>query len=309
MDDLNEALNLNSDVIVGENSVVYNFIVEAGQTNQLLHELKKRGIGNVFGKVIISEVTTTLLPSSEEPPSLKKSHGANVEEIRAVLEDSAVLSTDYVTLVILSAILASYGLYDNNVVIIIGSMIVAPLMGPIALTSLGAILPGSGLLRKGFFAELFGILTTVAVGYIVGVLVKIESLDTLPSEIMARANLNGVVIIFAIVSGFAAGLIISKGSNISIVGVAIAASLAPPAAAIGLFLAAEKYMLAANAITLLSINILAINLACSVMFFLFGLAEMSGESKRSMTKASRTNMILIVFGSLLLAFLIFIILD
>lgn len=309
IDEFIQLYNLKADIIQGETTTQFIFVVKDNQTNQLLHELKKRGVGNVFGRVIISDVSTVITPSTEGGTNLEPSPGANVEEIRSVLESSAVLSSDYVTLVALSAILASYGLVDNNVVIIIGSMIVAPLMGPIALTSLGALLPGSGLLKKGFFAEVFGIVTTVFVGYLVGIVVKIEKIDPLPPELMSRANLNEVVIIFAIVSGFAAGLIISKGSNISIVGVAIAASLAPPAAAIGLFLAANHIELAINATTLLSMNILAINLACSVMFFVFGLAGKSGESKRSQSIASRTNMVLIIGGAVLLAFLIAIILG
>ncbi|RMG35100.1 MAG: TIGR00341 family protein [Methanobacteriota archaeon] len=309
IDEFLQLYNIKADILLGENAIRYIFVVKDNQTNQLLHELKKRGIGNVFGRVVISDISTVIVPSSESGSDINSSPGANVEEIRSVLEGSAVLSFDYVTLVILSAILASYGLVDNNVVIIIGSMIVAPLMGPIALTSLGALLPGSGLLRKGIIAEVFGIVATVLVGYFVGIIAHIDQVDPLPQEIMSRANLNQVVIIFAVVSGFAAGLIISKGSNISIVGVAIAASLAPPAAAIGLFLAANKISLALNATTLLMMNILAINLACSVMFFVFGLAGKSGESKRSQSIASRTNILLIIGGAILLSILIYVILG
>ncbi len=302
-----QEMNIPYHLILGEGNATFNFIIQTEYSNTLLHELKLRGVGTVFGEIVVAPIVTHLSPKNPSP-SIKKSGGANVEEIRSVLLESGDLNINYIILVLLSAILASYGLYANNVVIIIGSMIVAPLMAPIALTSLGAILPGSRLLQKGLIAEILGISLTVIVGYIVGIVVNVHStpIDTLP-ELKSRGVIDGVALIFALVSGLAAGIIIAKGSNLSIVGVAIAASLAPPAAAIGLFLAGTMWKYASEASLLLLLNIVAINLACSLVFLFLGLASTTGESRRSTEIASRTNKILIYVASVILLAIILVI--
>jgi uncharacterized hydrophobic protein (TIGR00341 family) len=283
--------NLDSSVIEGRDQLIYFILISEDESNNLLHQLKIRGVGTVFGDVRIVTLNTVLRSSKLENKVIK-SQGANVEEILSVLEGPATINLNYIALVILSAILAAFGLVDENVVIIIGAMIVAPLMGPIALTSLGAITPGRGYLFKGFVAESLGITLTVIVGFIVGQMVRIKDVEEYNREIASRTVLSETVVIFALVSGIAAGIIIVKGSNLSIVGVAIAASLAPPAANIGLLLAANDISNAINTSILLTINILSINFACSLIFLLFGLASKSGTSKRQSEIASRSNRII-----------------
>ena len=61
----------------------------------------------------------------------------------------------------LSAILASLGLLANNVVAVIASMVIAPLMGPIIGTSLGTVLSDRKLFKEGLKAEIFGLLLSI----------------------------------------------------------------------------------------------------------------------------------------------------
>ncbi|MCY3413681.1 MAG: TIGR00341 family protein [Candidatus Heimdallarchaeota archaeon] len=282
----------------------YLFLVKVAedQTNHLLHELRARGTGELFGQISIFDLNLFLSPK-ETKATVKRSHAANVEEIVANIAGSAVLSGEYLSLVILSAILASFGLLSNSVVIIIGAMIVAPLLGPVALTSLGILVPGRGLFRKGITAEIVGILLTIAIGMLIGFIIRIEDSDV-NFEMLSRAkDANALyTIIFAITSGLAAGLIISKGQSLSMVGVAIAASLAPPAADIGLFLALFDFQNAMLAGLLLFLNLLAINASCSLMFSIFRLAEKSGVSKRQSEKTTRNIVILTVIVIMLFFF-------
>lgn len=299
VNELLQSYNIESWTIPAEESILFIINVEDSQSNVLVHELGIRGIGSIFGEVTIT-IINTIFKSAQTKDKLPTSRGTNIEEILSVLEDSAVINSNYISLVVLSAILAAFGLVEGNVVIIIGSMIVAPLMGPIALASLGAITPGRAFLEKGLMAEVIGISITVFVGYVVGELMDIGGKTPINFEMSSRATLNIVVIVFALVSGIAAGLIIVQGSNFSIVGVAIAASLAPPAANIGLYLAAFDLFHANQAVLLLSINVLAINLACSLIFLLFGLAESAGGSKRQKEQASKANLIIIGIVGILL---------
>ncbi len=278
-----------SQIVLVDESRLFILKVEDNRTNNLLHELKARGVGDVFGNISVVDINLHMSSTSIKS-SIPKSSAANLEEILATLEDSATISGTYVTLVLLSGALAAFGLLNDSIVIIIGSMIVAPLMGPIALTSIGVLLPQRGLLRKGLIAEAVGILFTIGVGFIVGTIMGKPA--SIPHEMALRADPKAIDIIFAVISAIAAGVIISKGQSLSIVGVAIAASLAPPAANIGLFLAFENMEYAEKATLLLLINILAINASCSIMFTIFRLPTRAGISKRRVRKAQRMNRLL-----------------
>jgi uncharacterized membrane protein len=102
-------------------------------------------------------------------------------------------------------------------------------------------------------------------------------------------NADILNVAFAIFSGIAAGVIISKGESLSIVGVAIAASLAPPAANIGLYLALGQLDSASISAALLMINIFAINACCSIIFSIYRLPSKAGISKRRASKVQRKN--------------------
>ncbi len=277
-----------------DDKVLYIMKVREGQTNSLLHELKARGIGEIHGEIGIYPLDL-YISSKEDGSSLSSSAAANVEEIVANIVGTATLSGSYIALVILSGALAAFGLLSNSIVIIIGSMIVAPLLGPVALTSLGVLVPERGLFKKGVIAEFVGITMTITIGYIVGIIMDIDSFDV-TDQMTERAALADPInnIIFAIISGLAAGLIISKGQSLSMVGVAIAASLAPPAANIGLYLSLMDYNNAILAGLLLSINVLAINASCSFMFSMFKLADSAGISKRKAVQVSRNIKLLTV---------------
>jgi uncharacterized membrane protein len=99
--------------------------------------------------------------------------------------------------------------------------------------------------------------------------------------------------------GLAAGIVVARGLDVSIVGVAIAASLCPPAATIGILGALGEFNRALAATGLLLFNILAINLSCTGVFWMFGVKS-RGLSKRQSEKVRRMNIIWIFVVTILL---------
>ncbi|MHA2097181.1 MAG: TIGR00341 family protein [Candidatus Kariarchaeaceae archaeon] len=284
---------------LNEGGRLYILKMEDHSTNNFLHELKARGVGTVFGNISIIQLNLHL-NSTTYSTTIQKSAAANLEEILANIEDTAVVSSTYIVLVLLSGALAAFGLLSNSVVIIIGSMIVAPLMGPIALTSIGALMPQRGLFRKGLIAEAIGIFLTIGVAWIIGMA---QNSSKITEQMEIRANPGAMDVAFAIISAIAAGVIISKGQSLSIVGVAIAASLAPPAANIGLLLSYGEMGDAGASAILLLINILAINASCSIIFILFRLPAKAGISKRRASRAQKMSQRLTIL--VLITFIIF----
>ncbi|MFX0014341.1 MAG: TIGR00341 family protein [Promethearchaeota archaeon] len=280
--------------------------IEDYQTNYALEELKARGIGVAYGDIVVRPVSL-LISSRKEEDILPASAGVNKEEILATLGEISGFSSIYILMNCLAAALAAFGLLNNDVVVIIASMIVAPLLSPIVLTSLGLLsLETTSFIKRGLLAEITGISVTVVVGglmvvifqylSVLGILAKDIELTT---ELLNRTRLEAPTIALALLGGLAAGIIVARGLDVSIVGVAIAASLCPPAATIGILIALNEVSLAIPATGLLLFNILAINLSCTGVFWIFGVKS-RGLSKRQSDKVRRMNIIWILTVTILL---------
>lgn len=290
--------------------VVFELTIEDYQTNIMIEELKARGIGVAYGDIKVRPVSL-IISSKKRDDTLPSAAGVNREEILANLGEISGFSRIYLLMNILAATLASFGLLNNDVVVIIASMIVAPLLGPIVLTSLGLLsLETTSFVKRGTWAEFTGLLVTILTGAVWGIFfntlsaINIRDTNTVTKgfiypEIMNRTILGIPAISLAFLGGLAAGIIVARGLDLSIVGVAIAASLCPPAATIGILGALGAWDLSIAAISLLLLNILAINLSCTGAFWVFGVKS-RGLSKRQLAKVKRMNVIWISVVTLLL---------
>ena len=79
------------------------------------------------------------------------------EEILAQVEKDAQLDNNFVLLVILSSIVAAIGVLENNLAVIVGAMVIAPLLGPNIAFSLGASLGEKKLVIDSLKALLAGV--------------------------------------------------------------------------------------------------------------------------------------------------------
>ena len=359
VDDILKEFNINPRIFVSEASnsdksaagstkdkeVQWSFYIQEGFTNSIIERLKSVGIGSTYGVVSMTPIEF-FISSESAPTSGERSLGVNLEEIIFSLQDS-YFSLMYVTLAILAAILAGYGIANESQVILIGSMIVAPLLGPIALTSVGLLTPRRGILFKGILTEIAGLLITIGTGVVVGFSIMfinygIEGrgigsgttqliLDVCNNpEIFNRTQLNYATLVLAIFSGLAAGIIISKGMSVNIVGVAIAASICPPATNIGLtisvffmhsfnpnflgsyasgtFVTTNFLMPVVLATAFLVLNIFLINITITIVLWVLGVATKSGITRRRRSSVVRTNIIWITL-LLLIVFILFLIFN
>ena len=286
-------------------SIRYELTVSNYETNIFIEELKARGIGAAYGTIIVRPVSL-LISSRGSKNTIPSSAGVNRQEILANLGDISGFAYDYLLLSFLASALAALGLLNNDAVVIIASMIVAPLLGPILLTSLGLLsLETRSFILRGVFAEFMGIITVVITAtFIGGFFSYLASVNILPpteltTELLNRTRLDLATVSLAILGGFAAGIVVARGLDVSIVGVAIAASLCPPAATIGILTSLGEITLAIQALGLLLLNIFVINLSCTLVFWIFGVKS-TGISKRQSDKVRRFIAIWIVMVTVLL---------
>lgn len=155
-----------------------------------------------------------------------------VDSLVQYVTAASEFSYDYVMLILIAAIIACVGLLTNNQVVIVASMLVSPLMGPILAQTLGAVLSDHELVKRGYFAECMGLIGCVLVGYIGGLCAAPVNGTSWPTDEMASRAVWSALYIgiaIAIPSGAGAALSVMGNNTSSLVGVAISASLLPPA--------------------------------------------------------------------------------
>jgi uncharacterized membrane protein len=79
------------------------------------------------------------------------------EELYNSIADGAKLSRVFVMMVILSAIVAAIGLIKDNVAVVVGAMVIAPLLGPNVALALGTTLGDIPLTLRSLKTNVVGV--------------------------------------------------------------------------------------------------------------------------------------------------------
>lgn len=178
----------------------------------------------------------------------------------------------FTTLIILSTMIAAFGLLSNSAAVVIGAMLVAPLMTPMLALSASLIYAQMRRFVGALVIIVFGTLAAIAVGWFVAFIASGGiTPDALDSEILARTSPSLLDLGIAVAAGLAGGYVLThKGSTSSLPGVAIAVALVPPLATIGVTLRLGATDLALGALLLYTTNLIAIVLSASIVMLASG---------------------------------------
>ncbi|XP_065568586.1 uncharacterized protein LOC136032265 isoform X1 [Artemia franciscana] len=157
--------------------------------------------------------------------------------VQQVVENSRVagiINFDYSVFLLCAGLLAATGLVENSSIILVASMLVSPLMGPILAGTFGLSIRDSRLYKLGFKNEIISLLSCLGIGFFYGLIYSnIYSWHNgvfITEEMKSRGQLRslGIGLLVAIPSGVGVALSV-LGNNVgSLVGVAISAALLPP---------------------------------------------------------------------------------
>jgi uncharacterized hydrophobic protein (TIGR00341 family) len=246
----------------------------------------------------------SLSPEQQEEVKLKEKERKKAalmntrEEILGQVEKDARLDNNFILLVILSGIVAAIGLLENNLAVIVGAMVIAPLLGPNIAFALGAALGEKKLVTESLKTLFFGVSLAIVVAVIIG-LIWPGSFDS--QELLLRTDVVYSGTAIALASGAAASLSLVSGISSALVGVMVAVALMPPAVTIGLMLSIANYDLAAGAALLLAVNIVCINLSAKLVFMFRGVKPRRWLEAH---KAKQSRTLYIVIWIIMLALLI-----
>lgn len=175
--------------------------------------------------------------------------------------------TIYIAMTLISAIVATAGLLLDSAAVVVGSMVIAPLIGPALSASVGTVFNKQDLFLKGLKYQAIGICLAIVGAAIFAAVLRFTSLVppgldlTTVGEIEERLAPNLLSLFVALGAGVAGILSISTGLSVALVGVMIAAALIPPAAAAGIAIAWGWPMAALGSTVLVLLNVISVNLA------------------------------------------------
>ena len=246
--------------------------------------------------VIPLEVALPEPVSKADDEKKRKKRAATIsrEELYRQVEQGAQLNSNFILYVVLSSIVAAIGMLENNVAVIIGAMVIAPLLGPNIALSLGTSLGDRVLVGAALRSLLCGTVLAVLTGYAVGMAWN-DSLDSL--ELMLRTDVHYSGTAIALASGAAASLSLVSSVSSVLVGVMVAVALMPPAVAMGIMLSVPDMDSATGAALLLALNIVCINLSAKLVFLYRGIRPRTWIEAR---KARQSRTLYILFWVILL---------
>lgn len=222
---------------------------------------------NLKGKSFL-EKSNDYLANFFDKIALMNQTSEGKEEISQVVVEGSKVGPLYWSQIILSAFIATLGLLQNSVAVVIGAMLLAPLFIPLQAIAFG-ITEG----KSRLFWRAMGVLilsSLVSIGIAIGI-VWIVPLEVETSEILSRVSPNIYDLFIAAFSAVIALLaLVYKKLSQSVAGVAMAAALMPPLGVIGIQIGFGNIDKALGALLLYTTNIVAIVLVGVIMFVLYG---------------------------------------
>lgn len=273
----------------GERETVY-VLLEQGEGQSLMDAAQGMFADRDEWRLVLLDVEATL-PRVEDPPKPDTSaddtpspRQAMREAIVQEVSSGSKLDTNFVVLTVLSAIVAAIGLNEDNVAVVIGAMVIAPLLGPILGFSLGSALGSTSMMWRAAKTAVSGL----AVGFgtvLLLALVLPVNLDS--GELIARTQINPEVIALALASGAAAALSLTSGLSSALVGVMVAVALLPPSAASAIYLGAGDYRNALAAAILVLLNVICVLISTQLVFIWKGVQPRRWLQQKTATTSRR----------------------
>jgi len=223
------------------------------------------------------------------------------EEIDQMMQENTIIHGSNMWILILAMFIASIGLYNNSVAVIIGAMLISPLMNGIL--TMGYSLGVRDLSMLGQAFKRFA--TQVIISLVASTLffLIMPKLDEPTAEMIARTSPTFWDVLIALFGGIAGiiGNTRQKKSNV-IPGVAIATALMPPLCTVGYGIATLQPIFIFGALYLFLINAILIALSACIVTNILKIPnhiQMDVKKQKKINRLVALITVLVVVPSLL----------
>lgn len=275
--------------------IVLHLLVPAEETEPIMDRFEQE-YGDTKGFHVLLFPVEAVLPRLKPEPedeeeqesesSEEKKNGKqriSREELYSNVSEGLGITRVFMGLVMLSVVVAGVGLLRDDVAVIIGAMVIAPLLGPNVAMALAVTLGDFDLLRSALKTNIAGSGTAFALSILGGFLFFVD--PEIPS-IASRTQVDLGDILLALAAGCAGTLAFTQGLSGAVIGVMVAVAMVPPLVACGMLLGNGSFELAGGAFLLTVTNLICINLAGVATFLLQGVRPRSWWEAERARKAT-----------------------
>jgi uncharacterized hydrophobic protein (TIGR00341 family) len=261
-----------------EYTAVVSFPLPTEAVEPILEELRETGMERESYTVVVKAETVVSkkfeqLQSQYEADEETSSDRIAREELVSRAQDLAPEFSTYVLMTIVSVVIATAGILLDSPAIVVGSMVIAPLIGPAMATAVGSVIDDNELFTRGFKLQVVGFTVAIASAAVFAWFVKTIHLvppgldPTMIEQVSSRLTPGFLSLAVALGAGIAGAVSLRSGVSASLVGVMIAVALVPPTAVIGIGIAWGLPVVVLGAGLLVSVNVLSINLAAMAVLW------------------------------------------
>jgi len=243
----------------------------------VLSALQEAGV-DADSYVVLASGQTAATPTWSE---LEARHANDYDplprrELRSKAMDLSQDPRSFYAMMVLSALIATVGLLADSPAIVVGSMVIAPVVGPVLTAGVGAVLADRRMVVGSIRLQAVGLALSVLAAFALSLVLKALALappilDVSSIELIGvRLAPNTVALIVAVAAGGAAAIGLSTKGPMSLIGVMIAAALIPAAAASGIGFAWNDPLVGIGTLALLLFTVATINVAVAGTLRLLG---------------------------------------
>jgi uncharacterized hydrophobic protein (TIGR00341 family) len=216
-----------------------------GQEQELYDKLEKIADDEGCLRLIVQSVEASSPHNFEEKKQEEEENKPQFfniisrEEMAEAVKNQARLNGSYLSLIIISAIVATIALMESNSVILIGAMVLTPLLGPNLALAFSTATSDTTLTRRAFLSGGAGFFLTFLVAALTGWATGRAAGEDITTLLLGYGFESIPV---AVCAGLAATILLLQGTLSSLIGVMVAVAFLPPLAMTGLALSAGDYL-------------------------------------------------------------------
>lgn len=205
------------------------------------------------------------------PTAQRRSLAELDERLDLSVGDRQAKRSAFWTMLTLSAVIAVAGVVGDSTATVIGAMIVAPLSTPILGVGLGIAVGRGPLIARSLVRILAGIVLVVVLGVVFAQVLANPGNVLSNSQVLGRTSPTLMDLTAALATGLVGAIAVTRRDVGDVLpGVAIAISLVPPLAVVGVCLGSGSPALALGAFVLFASNVLALIITATVVLVVAG---------------------------------------
>ncbi len=293
----------------------FNVLVTAEKVQELTDNVQRKLYREKDWRIIVTPVETAIPRPDDDKPKEEEAEDKNARKLvsgaltREALYDKVVkgteINTDFIAFVVLSALVAAIGIITDNVAIVIGAMVIAPLLGPNLALSFGITLGDKGLINQSIKANSLGLGLTLLMAAIMGIVMP-DEMYMQSEEFLSRTQIGYGAVLLAFAAGIAGVLSLTSGISSAMVGVMVAVAMMPPAVVLGISLGAGLPAESYGAGLLLAVNLICVNISAKLVFAFKGIRPRTWYKQKKSKQSVRLSLAIWAFLLVIACILIFV---